>query len=77
MALEIIEDYCSIAPLEREDLVLMLSLFEFPQRFWRIAERYYKDKTTWEEKTFLAKYNDTVIMKEFILDFVEDFRKYI
>ena len=77
MALEIIEDYCSIAPLGREDLVLMLSLFEFPQRFWRIAERYYKDKTTWDEKTFLAKYNDTVIMKEFILDFVEDFRKYI
>lgn len=77
IALELIDDYCSIAPLSRDDLVLMLSLFEFPQRFWRITERYYHDKYNWDEKTFLSKYNDTVIMKEFVRDFVEDFRKYI
>jgi CotS family spore coat protein len=77
MALEIIEDYCSAAPLCKEDMTLMQSLFEFPQRFWRIAERYYENKTNWEEKTFLSKCNDIVIMKEFVLDFVEDFRKYI
>jgi hypothetical protein len=77
IALEMIEDYCKIAPLQKEDFVLMLSLFEFPQRFWRIAERYYKGKTQWDEKTFLSKYNDVVIMRELLLDFVESFRKYI
>lgn len=77
MSLKLIEDYCSIAPLNKEDLVLMLSLFEFPQKFWRITERYYKGKTGWEESTFLSKYNDIVIMKEFVLDFVEGFRRYI
>ncbi|HWR61325.1 MAG TPA: CotS family spore coat protein [Clostridia bacterium] len=75
MALEIIGEYDSIAPVAKEDLVLMLSLFEFPQKFWRIAERYYRDKTGWDEKTFLNKYNDIVIMKEFVLDFVEEFRR--
>lgn len=77
MALELIEDYCSAAPLSSEELVLMLSLFEFPQRFWRITERYYRGKTDWEEKTFISKYNDTVIMKELAFDFIENFRKYI
>jgi CotS family spore coat protein len=77
IALEMIEDYCKIVPLHKEDLILMLSLFEFPQRFWRISDRYYKGKTQWDEKTFLSKYNDIVIMREFLLDFVEEFRKYI
>lgn len=77
IALKMIEDYCSIAPLRKEDFVLMLSLFEFPQRFWRITERYYKEKTKWDEKTFLDKYNDAVIMKELALDFVESFRRYV
>ena len=77
MALELIEDYCSIAPLCKDDFVLMLSLFEFPQKFWRITERYYREKTNWDEKAFMSKYNDIVIMKEFVLDFIEDFRKYI
>ncbi|HYF84083.1 MAG TPA: CotS family spore coat protein [Clostridia bacterium] len=77
MALKVIEDYCSITDLGRDDFELMLSLFEFPQKFWRIAERYYKEKTAWDEKTFLSKYNDIVIMKEFVLDFIEGFRRYI
>ncbi len=77
IALELLEDYCKIAPLGKEELVLMLSLFEFPQKFWRITERYYRGKTDWDEKTFLSKYEDIVVMKEFVLDFVEGFRKYI
>lgn len=77
MALEIIEDYCSIAPLCREDFVLMLSLFEFPQKFWRISERYYREKTDWDEGIFIDKYNDIVMTKEFVPDFIEGFRRYI
>ncbi|HYE81388.1 MAG TPA: CotS family spore coat protein [Clostridia bacterium] len=77
MALELIEDYSSIAPLCKDDLTLMLSLFEFPQKFWRVSERYYKGKSDWDEKTFLSKYNDIIVMKELALDFVENFRRYI
>lgn len=75
MAMEMIEVYDSVAPIDKDDLQLMLSLFEFPQKFWRITARYYREKTGWDEKTFLSKYDDIVIMKEFILDFVEEFRR--
>ena len=77
MALKLTADYCSVTELSKDDFDLMLSLFEFPQKFWRITERYYKEKTGWAEKDFLSKYNDIVIVKEFVLDFVESFRKYI
>jgi len=75
MAMEMIQVYDGISPIGKEELVLMLAQFEFPQKFWRIAERYYRGKAGWDEKTFLSKYNDIVIMKEFILDFVEEFRR--
>lgn len=77
MALEMIDDYCSIAPLDKADMVLMLSLFEFPQKLWRIAERYYRGKNGWEEKVFIDKYEDIRETKEYALDFVEEFRKYV
>ena len=54
----------------------MLSLFEFPQKFWRIVERYYKKKTDWREKEFISKYNDIVCVKDFQFDFTEEFRRY-
>lgn len=77
MALDIIDAYSSILPLSKEELVLMLSLFEFPQKFWRITERYYKKKTDWDEGDFISKYNDIVCVKEFAADFAENFRRYV
>lgn len=76
MAMDMIDTYDSVMPLNREDLALMLSLFEFPQKFWRIVERYYKKKTDWREKEFISKYNDIVCVKDFQFDFTEEFRRY-
>jgi len=77
LALQMIDEYSSIEPLGHEELVLMLALFEFPQKYWRITERYYNNKTDWDEEDFLSKYNDIVSVKEFAYDFTEEFRKLI
>lgn len=76
MALDMLDSYSSVRPLEREELVLMLSLFEFPQKFWRITDRYYNKKTDWDEEDFIAKYNDIVCVKELAYDFAGEFRRY-
>ncbi|MGE5632309.1 MAG: CotS family spore coat protein [Caulobacteraceae bacterium] len=76
MALGIMDNYCSVAPLSREELQLMLSMFEFPQKFWRLSERYYSGKSGWDEDDFIYKYNDIVCVKELAWDFAEGFRKY-
>lgn len=75
IAIDMINHYCRVAPLEDGQLALMLSLFEFPQRFWRISERYYSGKDHWSESIFLKKYNDIIVMKEFIKDYTENFRR--
>lgn len=75
MALRILNLYDSVNPIEKEDLMLMQAIFEFPQRFWRISERYYEKKTDWTDETFVDKYEDAYIFKEYISDFTRAFRK--
>lgn len=75
MALRILNLYDCIHPINKEDLMLMLAIFEFPQRFWRISERYYEKKTDWSDDTFVDKYEDAYIFKEYIADFTREFRK--
>ncbi|MFZ5351221.1 MAG: CotS family spore coat protein [Bacillota bacterium] len=77
IALNIIEDYDSIVTVSRNDLLMMLSLFEFPQRFWRLTERYYEKKTDWSDSRFRHKYEDVELLKEYIIEFTEKFRKHI
>jgi CotS family spore coat protein len=75
MALRILNVYDSVHTINEEDLMLMLAIFQFPQRFWRISERYYEKKTDWSDKTFYNKYEDAYIFREYIRDFTRDFRK--
>lgn len=77
IALRLLNIYDSICPVSKQDLLLMQSIFEFPQRFWRISERYYMDKTDWSDDTFLDKYEDAYIFREYIKDFAENFSRLI
>ncbi len=77
MAVQLMQYYHEVSPLNRDDCILMLSLFEFPQKFWRIAERYYNGKTDWKEELFISKYNDIICDKAFQADFIEEFRSRI
>lgn len=77
IALKIIEDYNSILPISQQDLRMMLSIFEFPQRFWRLAERYYEVKTDWTNEKFIRKYEDVELHRDYIMEFTESFRKHI
>ena len=77
IALNILDTYNKTVPLTRNDLQMMQALFEFPQRFWRITERYYENKTEWSEKTFIKKYSEILEAKDFLYDFTLNFRRYL
>lgn len=77
IALRILDLYSEIQNISKADLLLMLAIFEFPQRFWRIAERYYENKTDWTKKDFISKYEDVYLFREYMKDFTKDFRKLI
>ncbi len=77
IAMDMLTDYDMVKPITDDELLLILSLSEFPQRFWRITERYYSGKREWSKKKFIKKYHETVDDKAFMMDFVNDFRNII
>jgi len=77
IAMEMLMDYDRVKPITDDELILILSQSEFPQRFWRVTERYYSGKTEWSKKKFIKKYREAVEDKIFMLDFVNKFRNII
>lgn len=74
IAMDMLMHYDRVKPITDDELILILSLSEFPQRFWRVTQRYYSGKKEWSVRKLTAKYYETVDDKEFMLDFVNAFR---
>lgn len=48
----ILSSYISEYPLEPREYTLLAAFIQFPQRFWRMADRYYNRKRDWSEKRY-------------------------
>lgn len=53
----ILRNYNSINPLKPEEYKVILAFLQFPQKFWRVADRYFNEKKNWQEEGFLKKFN--------------------
>lgn len=51
--IKIINNYCKYEELSTTDLDIMYSILQFPQKFWRIVNKYYNSKRSWSEKFIL------------------------
>ncbi|CDF57226.1 CotS family spore coat protein [Thermobrachium celere] len=69
-AKDILKEYTSIKELTSEEKHVLKVLLRFPQRFWRLANRYYYKEATWTETTFLKKMKEIVDEKEKYLEFL-------
>ncbi len=71
----ILEIYQEINPLTKAELPIMLGFFQFPQKFWRLSERYYRSKKNWPEKEFNDKLSKLIEQKSqkerFIWEFAQ------
>lgn len=54
-AREIIDNYCSINPLTRDDLTILLSLMIFPKLFYKLGKKRYVKRKKWDENKYLSK----------------------
>jgi CotS family spore coat protein len=66
----IIETYGSIKPINKYEYDILKSLLMFPQRFWRIANRYYYKEAGWSESTFLKKIKEIIDERENYTEFI-------
>ncbi len=72
-AKKIVEIYHSVNRLNREELMVLKAILTFPQKFWRIVNRYYNSKRNWENGTFLSKLQNEIEQKDSHTEFIRNY----
>ncbi|MDF2673293.1 MAG: CotS family spore coat protein [Clostridiales bacterium] len=52
---DIIDNYCIINPLSKDEITILLSLIIFPKAFYKLGKKRYIKKKKWEEDKYLTK----------------------
>lgn len=63
----ILNSYTAINPLKEEEYRTLFAFLLFPQRFWRLSNRYYYNEVTWPSNTFNKKMEELISEKINIL----------
>lgn len=71
----ILESYNSISPLSEEEMKVLYAYIQFPQRYWRLANRYYYNEVNWGQGTFASKLQGIINEQEKFLKLLDDFKK--
>ncbi|GAA0121242.1 MAG: CotS family spore coat protein [Clostridium argentinense] len=71
----IIDAYNSISPLEKEEYKVLYSFLLFPQRYWRLCNRYYYNEVNWIQNTFNKKMEELISEQEKFGIFIKEFSK--
>lgn len=69
----ILDNYRSICKLRDDEFDVLQIILRFPQKFWRIANKYYNSKRSWCEKSCLEKINEVLDEKAPLRDFLNNF----
>lgn len=72
----IIEGYCSVNDLLSEEYRVLYSFLLFPQRFWRLANRYYYNEVNWGQNTFNKKIESLIEEQQEYMRFIDEFKEY-
>lgn len=59
-AINIINEYSKIEPLSQEEIELMKIMLLFPQKFWRVINKYYNSRRSWSEKSFVNRLQEVI-----------------
>lgn len=70
----IIEAYNSVSPLSKEEYQVLYAYLQFPQRYWRLANRYYYNEVNWGQGTFTNKLQSIINEKEKYLKLLDEFK---
>jgi spore coat protein I len=65
----IVTNYNKVRNISREERRILCLLLQFPQKLWRIVNKYYNSRRTWCEKNCLAKLQEIKEEKEPLEEF--------
>lgn len=69
----ILQDYCTINPLDKRELEVLKALLTFPEDFYSISKDYYGRRKEWDEDTFLDRLIKKVEYKDDREEFLNSF----
>lgn len=71
----IIDTYNEIDPLTEEEYKVLFAFLLFPQRFWRLSNRYFYNEAGWTKNIFDKKIERLIEEQEEYMIFIEEFKK--
>ena len=69
----ILDTYRDIEPLSIDELYLMKIMLQFPQKLWRVVNRYYNSKRSWMQKSYIQRLLEVIEEKETHYKFIKDY----
>jgi spore coat protein I len=69
----ILEGYTSREDLSVDDLDVMEQMLWFPQKFWRVVNKYYNSRRSWSERSYMSKLQEVIDETENHRKFMEKF----
>lgn len=71
----IIDAYNSVSLLEEREYRVLYAFLIFPQRFWRLANRFYYNEVNWGQSTFNNKIEELIGEREKFCEFIDEFKE--
>lgn len=71
----IINEYRSIEDISKDEFFILWIMLKFPQKFWRVANRYYNSKRSWAERIYTMKLQEVIDEIEHLEPFLDKFEK--
>ncbi|WP_426348875.1 CotS family spore coat protein [Alloiococcus sp. CFN-8] len=75
IALAILEAYNEISPIIDKEYKVLYAFLLFPQRFWRLANRYYYNEVNWGQNTFVRKLEGLIDEQLEYVEFLKNYKE--
>lgn len=69
----IINEYSKIESLSESELDLMKLMLMFPQKFWRVINKYYNSRKSWSEQNYISRLEEVIDEVKYLKEFLEKF----
>ncbi len=66
----IIESYCKVRPMTKEEYEILLAMLVFPHKFWKLGRKRYVKNKKWNENKYRKKLRRLLREREFKREFI-------
>lgn len=69
----ILNEYRQVEEISPDELAVLKIILQFPQKFWRVINKYYNSKRSWSEKSFVIRLQEVIDEIPYHKEFIERF----